>query len=107
MWATDGQACLGLRRDEIFEGHVWAVLPKLAVRFGYQVVAGERASYRARVPIFQALPFCLVLVQCRILPDELGNIHRDVVVINLVMQANCMWLVSIGGEILGVWLGLR
>jgi len=100
---------LGFRRDEIFEGHVWAVLPKLAIRFGYQVVAGERASYRARVPIFQALPFCLVLVQCRILPDELGNIHRDVVVINLasVMQANCMWLVSIGGEILGVWLGLR
>ena len=100
---------MGFRRDEIFEGHVWAVLPKLAIRFGHQVVAGEGASYRARVAIFQALPFCFIFVQCRILPDELGNIHRDVVVINIasVMQANCMWLVSIGGEILGVWLGLR
>ena len=57
----------------------------------------------------QALPFCFIFVQCRILPDELGNIHRDVVVVNLasVMQAICMRLVSIGGGMLGVWLGLR
>ena len=109
MWATDGQACLGLRRDEIFEGHVWAVLPKLAIRIGHQVVAGEDASYRARMVIFQALPFCFVLVKSRILSDELRNIQRYVVIVNLtsVLLATRVWRVTIGNEILRIWFGLR
>ena len=109
MWATDGQLCLGLRRDEIFEGHVWAVLPKQAIRIGHQVVAGEDAIYRARMVTFQALPFCFVLVKSRILSDELGNIHRYVVIVTLAssLLATRVWRVTIGGEILPIWFGLR